>query len=520
VDDPERRSLEQELRDERARRRDAESRLIDLTEKAALWRRRAEERTERINRMLEVEQSKGAALRRWARAIRGSEAPAIEQEDRGPPEVSAVSARNPWPGVRSVVALSAVEDPAKVRALEAFDHRSLESSVDGDLDRADLVVIEPVAWGKLHDATRSRVSQWASQPGRLPIVIWTGHDDGSMTGLPADPTVTVASDRALAQGLGVPFLPGCFDPALHSPLVGATTTDPLEPSNLYEMNLDVIESAAAGVGFSADPGSGVAARRWAYRNHAPWVRAVQLMEHAGVSGPNPIPVMAAILVSRRPEAIPASMRALLRQTHTPAELVIGVHGAAVTSEIEEAASKAELPVELLTLDGNLTFGECLNIAAAHTSAPLLAKIDDDDHYAPAHVEDSFHALCYSGADIVGKGSYYTYVAGKDITVLRRPGQEERFIDGSANGATLVFRRHVWDAVGFPHRPRHVDTGFLRAARSLGASVYSGSRWEFCYVRGDEGHTWDAEDEVFLAGSEPAWDGYEPGRVEVPDVESS
>jgi hypothetical protein len=91
------------------------------------------------------------------------------------------------------------------------------------------------------------------------------------------------------------------------------------------------------------------------------------------------------------------------------------------------------------------------------------------------------------------------------------------IDGSPNGATLVFRRSVWEEVGFPHRPRQVDTGFLRAARSVGATVYAGSRWEFCYVRKPEGHTWEADDSVFLTGSEPAWDGFRPERVEVADV---
>jgi hypothetical protein len=198
-------------------------------------------------------------------------------------------------------------------------------------------------------------------------------------------------------------------------------------------------------------------------------------------------------------------------------LVVGVHGGTPTPEIDALLSRATVPVELISLDADLTLGECLNEAISHTSAPLLAKIDDDDHYGPAHLEDSFHALTYSGAGIVGKGAQYAYIASRDETVLRRPGQEEMLIDGSPNGATLVFRRSVWEEVGFPHRPRHVDTGFLRAARSIGTTVYAGSRWEFCYVRNPEGHTWDAEESVFVAGSDPAWAGFHPERVEVVDL---
>jgi hypothetical protein len=237
-----------------------------------------------------------------------------------------------------------------------------------------------------------------------------------------------------------------------------------------------------------------------------------------VSGRSPIPAVAAVLVSHRSEDVPAAVSSLLRQTHRPVEIVVALHGEKITREIEASMSDAVLPVTLLELDGDLTLGECLNLAAAETSAPILAKIDDDDHYGPAHLEDSFHALCYSGADVVGKGTHFTYLAAHDTTVLRRPGMEETFTDGSPNGATLVFRRELWEGTGFPHRPRHVDTGFLRAARRNGASVYATSRWEFCYVRRSEGHTWDAEDEVFMAGSEPAWDGYQPNRVEVADVE--
>lgn len=519
MDDQERQSLEQELRDERARRRDAERRLEDLTEKAAEWRRRAEERTDRINRMLEQEASKSAVLRRWVRAIRGNVPAETERESQARAESITALDRNPWPRVKSVMVVSAVTDRGQLLALEAFDHRPVDTSDDGDLDRADFIVVDPVAWAGLSESTRSKVTRWAGQPGRQPIVFWASDYPEASEWLPSGPVTMLASESRVARRLGAAFSPGSFDPARHSPLVGPTADATLDLARFVEPDLEAIENAASGLGFTADPGSGAAARRWAYRNHAPWVRAMQLMGSAGISSRNPVPAVGAILVSRRPAAVPASMRAILGQTHRPTELVVGVHGAGVTPEMERISAEADVPVTLLSLSGDLTFGECLNVAASHTTSPLLAKIDDDDHYGPAHLEDSFHALCYSGADIVGKGSHYTYVAGKDTTVLRRPGQEEMFIDGSPNGATLVFRRSVWDEVGFPHRPRHVDTGFLRAARSLGALVYSGSRWEFCYVRGGEGHTWDAEDEVFLAGSEPAWDGFDTGRVEVPDVEA-
>jgi hypothetical protein len=520
VDDSERWALEQELRDERARRREAERRLDDLTEKADIWRDRAEERTERINRLLEAQQRKGASLRRWVKTITGGSnvAPArgvAEEPDDGrfPPS------GHPWPGQKSVFVVTAVEDPGKCRALDSFDRRALEVADAEDLDRADLVVVDPAALSGLDDRARALLREWGESAARQPLVVWGDGEDEEVSELSPTPAIMITSDARTAQRLDRTLLVGCFDPGRHSPLEAEEAVHSLDLSSLPNVDLEVIEKSAMGIGTPSAPGSGTAARRWAYRNHAPWIRSQQLLDVAGVSAPSPIPSIAAVLVSKRPEVIPAMIKTMSGQTQRPSEMVVAIHGGGLTAEVESAAAGTEMRVTLLPLDAELTFGECLNIAARHTTASLLAKIDDDDHYGPAHLEDSFHALCYSGADIVGKGAHYTYVAAEDITVLRRPGLEERFVDGSPNGATLVFRRQVWDAVGFPHRPRHVDTGFLRAARSIGASVYVGSRWEFCYVRGVTGHTWDAEEAVFLAGSEPAWEGFEPGRVEVPDVES-
>ena len=91
------------------------------------------------------------------------------------------------------------------------------------------------------------------------------------------------------------------------------------------------------------------------------------------------------------------------------------------------------------------------------------------------------------------------------------------MDGVLTGASLVFERAVWDAVRFPDRPRMVDVHFLAGARAAGARVYAASRWEFVYRRTVSGHTWEVDDEQFLAGSEPAWAGWDPHRCILTDL---
>jgi hypothetical protein len=503
VDD--RSDVEQQLRDERARRRVAEQRIADLTERAELWRIRAEERSERIDRLLAAQQRKTNTFRKWLKGLTGgyeqpppSTAPRVD--DSPPMETT----RSTWPTFKATRVVSAVDDMGIARVIDSFDNSSLSETDPAELDRADLVILEPAAIPGLPADTRNRLEKWGRGSARQPVVVWATSGDGAM------PDAVPLSDFTVTDMLG------SFDPARHHPGVSTTSSEPTE--HAQHLSVDLIERAACGIGFDESPGAGTAARRWAYRHHAPWVKARAILDLAGVSVRSPIPAVAAILVSHRPEAIPAAVTSILSQTHRPLELVVGIHGSSTTGDITEVVDGADIPVSVLTFDRERSLGECLNLAAERSSAPLIAKIDDDDRYGPAYIEDSFHALCYSGADIVGKGAHFTYLAQTDSTVLRRPGLEEKFIDGSPNGATLMFRREAWDRVGFPHRPRHVDTGFLRAARSTGAIVYATSRWEFCYVRRPSGHTWDAEAEVFLAGSEPAWSGFHPELAEVADVD--
>jgi len=522
------RELEQELRDERARRRAAESRIEELTERADLWKKRAEERSERITRILEDQRAKGSPLwplrRLFSKRDQGEVIPATVERRQTAAGYTPTSAPRPshqWPSVKSVVSVSLAVDPGITRCLSSFDDTDLTRATSEDLDRADLVVIDPEALAQAPAEIQKRLAIWSREVGRQRLLWWT-------SGSAPDPTlirpgdVTVANSAETAHQHGLRYLPGCLDPALHRPDPeahrGGSSVIEGGRDRLSSPPLPMIEAAASGVGFDTSPGAGTAARRWAYRHHSPWVRAHQLLNLVGLRAAQPIPRVAAILVSHRPEFLPAAINAVLRQTHLLTELVVGVHGASPTAEIDAILTSASIPIEMIELDRAFTLGECLNLAISKTSAPILAKIDDDDHYGPAHIEDSFHTLAYSGADVVGKGAHYTYVASRDSTILRRPGPEEKDVDGSPNGATLVFHRKAWDQVGFPHRPRHVDTGFLRAAREMGAQVYVGSRWEFCYVRNPEGHTWETEDEVFLAGSEPSWEGFHPERVEVPDVE--
>jgi hypothetical protein len=256
-------------------------------------------------------------------------------------------------------------------------------------------------------------------------------------------------------------------------------------------------------------------RRTVYKDRAPWVVAAELLERAGVGHEPAIPMAAGILVSNRPERVVAAIEQFGRQTYRRTELVIGCHGfpAAVVADAFEGLS-GRMTVTVLEFVSGDPLGRCLNAAIEATGSSIIAKIDDDDHYGPGYLEDAVQAVRYAQAPLVGKGATYTYLESRDATYLRRPAIVERFYNGSPTGASLVFERHLWEQVSFPHRTLGEDLAFVRGAKLLGVQPYATCPYEFVYHRAITGNTWDAIDEVFLEGSVPAWSGDRPDRADL------
>ncbi|MGH8873912.1 MAG: hypothetical protein ACRDVM_01490, partial [Acidimicrobiia bacterium] len=253
-------------------------------------------------------------------------------------------------------------------------------------------------------------------------------------------------------------------------------------------------------------------RRAAHGGHSVGRRLWEVLHRAGLGVEEPIPPLAGLLVSNKPALVGAALAGFARQTHPRRSVVVGLHGDGDFRKAEEAVASADgrLPTAMLRFPAKMTLGACLNAAAEAASAPLLAKIDDDDHYGPHYLEDAVQALAYSGAEVVGKSTHFVFLEGEGRTLLVGEGKEEQ-LTRYAPGPTLVFRRRVWEDVAFPDRPQRVDSIFVRGCNAVGADIYSTSRFEFVWARRAGGHTWEVDPAHFLARGEPAWDGWEPDR---------
>ena len=210
------------------------------------------------------------------------------------------------------------------------------------------------------------------------------------------------------------------------------------------------------------------------------------------------PTVSAMVSTNRPHQLRHVAAQMARQQDVDLEVLILTHGFQPDRE-QKAVVESLLPeVQWVTADETAQLGQCYNILSQNAQGQVVAKIDDDDLYGPFYLFDQLAAMDYAGADVVGKGAHYLYLAGLDATVLRFPEAEHRYRD-FVSGPTIVARRDLVLQQPFPNLRRGEDTGFLRGARDAGATIYSADRFGFIQMRaGHSDHTWQISQEDVLA----------------------
>ena len=244
----------------------------------------------------------------------------------------------------------------------------------------------------------------------------------------------------------------------------------------------------------------VAMRRSALRDHSLRARVRQLLASTGLCVP-PLPQVSILLATRRPDRVAAAIDSVACQKYPRVELVLALHGDGFDrTEVARLLEGLGCPARVVEVAGHLPLGTVLNAAAAESSGTLLAKFDDDDIYGPEHLWDLVLAHEYSRAPLVGKGAEFVYLAGSDVTLHRFRGGGERYITTqSIAGGALMVTRGCFDAVlGWRPIPRSVDQALIEDVVSGGHRAYRTHGMGYVLVRHGKGHTWQADDDYFLA----------------------
>lgn len=234
-------------------------------------------------------------------------------------------------------------------------------------------------------------------------------------------------------------------------------------------------------------------------------RRAALREHGPQAALDAWPSVSVVLVTHRERFIDHAVEQLSRLAYPRLQFVIGLHGVEVEDE-RFARLRERAEVVVVRLDAGLAFGAAMQQACQRADGVLLAKVDDDDCYAPTHLWDLVIARAYSGAQLVGKALDWIYVEPEQVTVFRPAYPAEQYATFIAGGTMLISRTDLDAVGGWRPVPRSIDRGLIDRVRADGGLVYRTHGLGYLYVRRGEGHTALARDAHFLTKVARQWPG--------------
>ena len=253
-------------------------------------------------------------------------------------------------------------------------------------------------------------------------------------------------------------------------------------------------------------------RRAAHRDHSRSAALRRLFVATG-RGVGP-PSVTIVLATNRPDYLAHAFAQIQPQNYPDLETIVVFHGELGTAAADLAESVAE---RLLRADASMPFGEVLNMATRAATGQYVAKMDDDDWYGPNHILDLVLAREYSGADLIGKGAEFVYLASSDQTIRRFVGGAENNGRTLAGGCLLIKRDDLIENGGWRPISRSIDQALIEDVIRNGGSVYRTHGFEYVLNRHGEGHTWASHDRYFLDQADETW----PGRnLEVAGIYSA
>ena len=189
-------------------------------------------------------------------------------------------------------------------------------------------------------------------------------------------------------------------------------------------------------------------------------------------------MISVIACTNREEFVPNIMANFQRQSLKEKELILIVHSS--NFHVEGA----------LHFPNEMSLGECLNEGVSTATYKYVTKMDDDDYYGSGYLTEVYESLLHTGADVVGKSSFYLYFQQEQLLQLYNPNQENRWIVNHGpyktkyflSGATLAFKKEILSQVAFPAVNLGEDSSFQQMVYFKGLKMYCLSKEHYAYVR--------------------------------------
>lgn len=190
------------------------------------------------------------------------------------------------------------------------------------------------------------------------------------------------------------------------------------------------------------------------------------------------------------------------QNQVNVELILLTHGFTLTEKEKlTIIDKTNFKIKFLEKDQSTSFGMCLNECVLHAEYDYVTKMDDDDFYYDNYLIDSWIALKYSNASLVGKTAFFYYLENENITAQKRIRSSYRYVK-LLKGNTLFSTRETMKKYMFSDLSRHVDSDLIERILNDEGLIYGFHPYDMCVFRGGDSssHTYKASDGNFLLDS--------------------
>lgn len=157
-------------------------------------------------------------------------------------------------------------------------------------------------------------------------------------------------------------------------------------------------------------------------------------------------------------------------------------------------------ISVYQLPQRFSLGKCLNFGVHRARYDYIAKFDDDDYYGPAYLTEAMEGFTKTNADVVGKRTAFMYLIKSKQLRLRFPRNEEKCVN-IVVGGTIIAKKNVFRKVQFADLSLGEDVNFLRRCRRNGFRILSTSRYNYTYIRRNDGsHNWKPESRYLMKTS--------------------
>ncbi|WP_167815148.1 glycosyltransferase [Sporolactobacillus shoreae] len=204
-------------------------------------------------------------------------------------------------------------------------------------------------------------------------------------------------------------------------------------------------------------------------------------------------MISVVVSTHRPQFIDTIIENFSRQTLVEKELILILN----TWDIDLLRIRKKLAIrgvraDIFLLPPHISLGECLNQGVKRASYSTIAKFDDDDYYGKYYLEEAQHVLSETGAEVIGKRSFFIYFKNTNELRLYHPGYENIWIPNHGmaaykntyffSGATLVTKKSIAETFPFPNTNIGEDSWFQKNCFLNGIRMYAASRKNYAYLR--------------------------------------